>query len=102
MKTIVDMTGERFGRLVVLGLEEVRGRNGRTNAMWRCRCDCGKEVVAYRMNLTRGNTTSCGCYSRERHSQMLRDMWAMWKEAKKDDHDAAAAPSAGAAGKEAR
>lgn len=86
MSTIVDLTGKRFGRLVVLRLEETRGNKHRTNAVWRCRCDCGKEKVAYSMNLLRGNTSSCGCYSREVHSQMLRDMWAMWKEAKGNDH----------------
>lgn len=86
MGALVDLTGERFGRLVVVGLDETRKSKSGTNAVWRCRCDCGGEKAAFGMNLRRGNTTSCGCYSRERHSQMLRDMWAMWKEAKGNDH----------------
>lgn len=86
MGALVDLTGKRFGRLVVLRLEETRGNKHGTNALWRCRCDCGGEKVAYSMNLRRGNTTSCGCYSKEVHSQMLREMWAMWKEAKGNDH----------------
>lgn len=86
MGALVDLTGKRFGRLVVLGMEDLRGSKGHKNAVWRCRCDCGKEKVAYSMNLRRGNTTSCGCYSREQHSKMLKDIWAMWKETKGNDH----------------
>lgn len=64
-----DITGQRFGRLVVLG-QAPAGPNGRTR--WRCSCDCGAEVVvgsAY--HLKSGNTRSCGCLhkdsARERH-----------------------------------
>lgn len=96
MGTLVDLTGKRFGRLVVLRLEETRGNKHGTNAVWLCQCDCGGEKVAYSMNLRRGNTTSCGCYSRERHSKMLKDMWAMWKGTKGNDHDKTTAAEAGA------
>lgn len=95
MSALVNLTGKRFGRLVVLRLEETRGNKHSTNAVWLCQCDCGREKLAYSMNLQRGNTTSCGCYSRERHSKMLKEMWAMWKEAKGRDHDKATAEEAG-------
>lgn len=52
-----DLTGRRFGRLIAL---EYAGRQGR-KTLWRCRCDCGKEVVVQRSSLISGNTTSCGC-----------------------------------------
>ena len=29
--------------------------------MWRCRCDCGNEVVVREICLKNGHTTSCGC-----------------------------------------
>lgn len=51
-----DLTGKRFGRLTVL---EYAGFNG--YAMWRCRCDCGKEIVTRASSLKNGHTTSCGC-----------------------------------------
>lgn len=86
MSTIVDLTGKRFGRLVVLGMEDLRGSKGHKNAVWLCRCDCGGEKIAYSMNLLRGNTTSCGCYSKEVHSKMLKDVWAMWKGVNGNDH----------------
>ncbi len=37
---IKDLTGMRFGRLLVLSYE---GKNQYNRAMWKCRCDCGNE-----------------------------------------------------------
>lgn len=56
------MTGERYGRLTVL--EYIGTRN--KNAVWLCMCDCGNKVVVQRPNLIHGNTTSCGCYQKEK------------------------------------
>lgn len=61
-----DMTGMRFGRLVVL---HEGGRNKRGNPKWRCRCDCGNEVTVLGLSLRNGHTTSCGCFHRERASE---------------------------------
>ena len=56
-----DLTGARFGRLVVLSLD---GRKHR-HLQWRCLCDCGNEVVVDGSNLVR-KTRSCGCLAREK------------------------------------
>lgn len=61
-----DMTGERFGRLLVE--EEDLSRPGH-GARWRCRCDCGAHVTVRGDQLRCGNTTSCGCRSREALSE---------------------------------
>lgn len=54
-----DYTGRRFGMLTVLAFHS-KAKRGLSK--WLCRCDCGKEIVAYGTNLTRPNhTTSCGC-----------------------------------------
>lgn len=53
----IDLTGHRFGKLIVIG--EAPSKNGR--AMWRCVCDCGNEKVVGRQNLMDGMTKSCGC-----------------------------------------
>src|SRR4051812_33081354 len=51
--------GDRFGRLVVV--EETDDRlYGRARG-WRCRCDCGGEIVTVAPSLVRGMTQSCGC-----------------------------------------
>lgn len=56
-KLRVDLRGNRYGRLIAL--EPVEARRG--NAVWRCRCDCGRECQAAANNLKNGHTTSCGC-----------------------------------------
>lgn len=57
-----DLTGLTFGRLYVL---ERAGSNKWGNALWRCKCSCGKETVVNNGNLRAGNTRSCGCLYRE-------------------------------------
>jgi hypothetical protein len=65
-KQVKDIAGKRFGRLVVVGFHDtIAMPNGRA-ARWQCRCDCGTEVVVIGTSLRRGNTSSCGCISRER------------------------------------
>lgn len=56
-KKSFDMTGRRFGSLTVVCLEDTHGANRR----WRCRCDCGAEVLAWQPNLLSGRTRNCGC-----------------------------------------
>lgn len=59
-----DLTGQRFGRLEAI--EPVKLPDARTrNTHWRCRCDCGSEIVAISNNLRRALTRSCGCLQRE-------------------------------------
>ena len=63
-----DLTGEPFGRLIVI---REYGRDKGGHVLWLCRClgkngdDCGKEVVVSANDLRRGHTQSCGCLSRE-------------------------------------
>lgn len=54
-----DLTGQRFGRLVVVEPTELRGKNGAT--VWKCKCDCGEETLAVATQLTQGYKKSCGC-----------------------------------------
>jgi len=58
---IKDISGERFGRLVVQELLDTRAGYAR----WKCLCDCGAETVALGTHLRSGNTTSCGCAQRD-------------------------------------
>lgn len=54
--------GTRFARLTVL---DIARRGGATGLSYRCRCDCGKEVVVQGGHLQSGHTLSCSCYSHE-------------------------------------
>lgn len=56
-----DIRGERFGMLIAL--EPTRERGPRGSVVWRCRCDCGREVLAELGQLMAGNRKSCGCLS---------------------------------------
>lgn len=62
----LNLAGERFGRLTVIaraGSHVQRG--GRTQPLWRCRCDCGGEVAIKGASLRKGKTQSCGCLRSE-------------------------------------
>lgn len=51
-----DLTGCRFGKLVVLEKTEKRAAN--RAVIWRCRCDCGAETEVPRDKLLSGQKTS--------------------------------------------
>lgn len=54
-----DLSGQRFGRLTALESTGLRDASGAT--VWRCRCDCGNEVLTSLSQLTQGYKKSCGC-----------------------------------------
>jgi hypothetical protein len=58
-----DITGNRYGRLVVKGRA---GVNKSGSITWLCKCDCGKELITSGKSLRRGETRSCGCARNEK------------------------------------
>ncbi len=62
MGKMVDLTGQRFGRLTVVTMV---GLNNRHMCVWLCKCDCGNELRVASSNLIWGNTKSCGCLRRD-------------------------------------
>ncbi len=58
---LIDLTGQRFGRLTVLQRAETINKRTR----WLCRCDCGEEIIVEAYNLKTGHTQSCGCFQKE-------------------------------------
>lgn len=60
----IDLTGQRFGRLLVV--ERMPRLGGNFQSIWHVKCDCGGEkyAVAYG-SLMAGKTKSCGCLHRE-------------------------------------
>ena len=73
-RNLNDLTGLRFGRLTVVGREKNYERITKyadgtfyknVHARWRCRCDCGYEVIVLSGNLVSGRTKSCGCLFNE-------------------------------------
>ena len=60
-----DLTGMRFGMLVVVEMTNQRSENG--SVIWECKCDCGNIKYATTNSLCQYHTTSCGCST---HSNM--------------------------------
>lgn len=57
-----DLTGQRFGKLVVIGVNKDRDERGRV--VWDCVCDCGGHALVPSGQLKNGYRKSCGCLIR--------------------------------------
>lgn len=69
MGRLVDLTGQRFGQITVLGRTQNHiCASGQQKTAWRCLCVCGKEFVATSGNLRNGHYESCGCLVAKRMS----------------------------------
>ena len=67
VKFTVNLTGNRYGRLVVIAPADPAGRPGGSHRYrWLCRCDCGNETIVAGDNLTSGHTQSCGCLKKDK------------------------------------
>lgn len=75
-RCLIDLTGQRFGRLVVTGrAPNYVSPSGDTNTAWYCHCDCGNDVTVPQSGLRSQGTISCGCYRVERSSErQLEDL----------------------------
>lgn len=58
----MDITGQRFGRLVALYRI---GKNPRGYSLWYFQCDCGSRAFKVLADVRRGKSRSCGCFLRE-------------------------------------
>ena len=63
-KQTKDLTGQRFGEIVVAKFSGYFGTT-RKDAWWWCRCNCGQEKMVIAKSLIQGFTHSCGCLRRE-------------------------------------
>lgn len=86
---LVDITGQRFGRLVVVSQAERQGRK----IMWQCFCDCGQEKTVRSDHLKRGLVRSCGCYWAQRrveanttHGMSESRVYRIWKDMRNRCH----------------
>ena len=55
---VKDLTGLRFGKLLVIGKSGNKAKDG--NPLWLCQCDCGNTIETTKWRLITGNTRSCG------------------------------------------
>lgn len=84
MGKLIDLTGQRFGRLSILSRQ---GTTRRGQPLWLCLCDCGNKRTIQANSFGSGNTTSCGCLSRElaksrftTHGMATTSTYNIWKQ----------------------
>lgn len=77
-----DLTGQRFGRITVLGFDHFDKWN---KGRWLCRCDCGKIWTVDTHQLKSGHTKSCGCLKAQMagdrtrtHGQSGSKLYRVW------------------------
>jgi hypothetical protein len=86
-KTLIERTGDRYSRLLVLGLHNERTKSG--DARWICKCDCGETTIVSGSALGIGSTKSCGCLRsettanhRRKHGMCRTKEYEVWCSAK--------------------
>lgn len=66
MGSFIDLTGQRFGRYVVIRrAEDYVLPSGKHKTTWFCQCDCGNTKNVLSSSLISGCVVSCGCYKKE-------------------------------------
>lgn len=66
MSKEIDITGQRFGKLIAIKPMFKKG----SCWYWLFRCDCGKEKVIRKNSVKNGIVISCGCYKNKKLLQV--------------------------------
>lgn len=78
--TFEDISGKRYGMLTVVCWDGTRGSS--KEILWTVRCDCGVEKKMPRRQFVQGDTVSCGCYHKKKHtthSKSRTSIYEKWK-----------------------
>lgn len=68
MRKLINITGNHYGRLVVIKRSYIdKGKHIR----WECLCECGKFVYIRAQSLKNGHTKSCGCLNTEKRLERI-------------------------------
>lgn len=78
----IDLTGQRFGQLLVTHKAKSKSRRTR----WICMCDCGKKKGVLTQHLRNGDAQSCGCLRRQsrdaanfKHGSGTNRLYRIWR-----------------------
>ena len=75
-RKLQDLTGQRFGVLVVL--RRATPNPKRREQRWVCLCSCGSEKVCSHNNLRSNKNISCRCKSQSRGGRSRTRMYVVW------------------------
>ena len=70
----INLIGQKFGRLTIIEKVDSVFTGGKKRGAFKCKCDCGNEIIALRENLLQGNTKSCGCLQAELYKNNQTDI----------------------------
>lgn len=69
-QTRIDITGQRFGKLVALS--PIYSGNKDKHTKWLCKCDCGNTLEVDLGNLRQGLSQSCGCTQSKEEEKIIK------------------------------
>ena len=89
MNQRINILGNTYGRLTVIGEGTPRQSPSRITRYIKVRCECGNELEVTLSNLRSKNTTSCGCLHKELvskiasvHGESTTRIYRIWKNMK--------------------
>lgn len=68
----LDLTGNTYGRLTVLGDDGTRTKSGKV--LWHCLCECGNTTHVRADHLKNGSVVSCGCLNAEKKHEHFKNL----------------------------
>jgi hypothetical protein len=68
--TGIDLTGQRFTRLLVIRKVEGNWKHW----YWLCKCDCGKEIIVSGQELRSKHTKSCKCWQKDKAREHMKKL----------------------------
>ena len=87
MGAVIDMTGQKFGKITVI---KRMGSSTDNRATWECICECGTVKTIIGKELREGKIISCGCAKKERigdmrrtHGKSQKRIYKIWQGVKK-------------------
>jgi hypothetical protein len=74
MGSFKDLTGKKFGKLTVLGINN----KNKGKIRWDVICECGNKTIVRGSNLSNGHTQTCGC-SIKKHGMEGSRFYHIWE-----------------------
>jgi len=74
-KPVIDLTNQKIGKLQIIGLSNKKAGRER---LWKCQCECGKNILMRTYALNKRGTLSCGCYRIEKISNSYGKISGVW------------------------
>ena len=73
-----DLTGKRFGKLVVIRRVEDKQYTNQKHRCWECKCDCGNTKIVEGIHLAQGVTKHCGCEDKPHYIDLIGQRFGRW------------------------